>query len=188
MFHDDTGPVPETYRRLREALEKEGIRYVVIGAFALSAHHFRRATEDVDVCVRADDLARFRERYVGTMYQTVEGRSRRFYDPQTQVTFDLLISGDLAGRVSRNKQIRFPDPDDSVTVEDLPTVSLEQLIELKLVTWRVKDMADVIELIRRNNLGEDFAERLHPLVRMAYLECVDHRIEEDRYEEEKGGH
>lgn len=184
MFHDDAGPVPETLRRLRAALEREGIGYVVIGAMAMGVHRFRRATEDVDLCLRAEDLSRFRERLVGVEYQAVEGRSRRFYDPQTQVTFDLLVSGDLAGRASRNPVIRFPDPSEAVTLEGLRTVSLEKLIELKLVTWRFKDMADVIELIRRNNLGEDFAERLHPLVRRPYLECYDHKVEEDKYERE----
>lgn len=187
MYHDETGPVPETLRRLCALLEREGIEYVVIGAVAMAAHHFRRATEDVDICVRAQDLDRFRERLVGAVFQSVEGRKRRFYDPQTQVTFDLLVAGELAGRVSRNKQIRFPDSSEAVTVEGLRTVSLERLIELKLVTWRVKDMADVIELIRRNHLDEDFAERLHPLVRMAYLECHDHKVEEDRHEREVEG-
>lgn len=188
MYHDDAGPVPETFRRLRAALEREGIPYVVIGAQAMAAHGFRRATEDVNLCIRPADLARFRERLVGTLYQTVEQRSRRFYDPATQVTFDLLVSGELAGHRAKNHAIRFPDPSEVEKVQGIHTVSLQRLIELKLVTWRLKDMADVVELIRRNHLGQDFAERLHPLVRRAFLECYDHMVEEDRYEEEQGGH
>ena len=188
MFHKDAGPVPETLRRLRAALEKENIEYVVIGAFALGVHGYRRATEDVDICLREADIERLKQSLVGTEYQNVEGRSRRFYDPQTQVTFDLLIAGALAGHRGKNKIIRFPDPSESTEVEGLRTVTLERLIELKLVTWRIKDMGDVIELIRRNDLGENFAERLPSLVRTAYLECYDHKVEEDRQEQEYGEH
>jgi len=188
MFLDKTGPVRETYEALCTNLRSEGIDYVVIGAFALSAHNFERATMDVDLCVRPDDLERFRTRFLGREYQSVEGRSRRFYDPQTGITFDLLVSGALAGRSARNKVIRFPDPSEAEEIKDLRTISLSRLIELKLVTWRFKDWADVVALIRANHLNEDFADQLDPLVRMAYLECFDQKEEEDRYEEEAGGH
>lgn len=184
MFHQDSGPVPETLRRLRAALEAEHIEYVIIGAFALGAHHYRRATEDVDLCLRAADLERFRRVLVGSVYQGVEGRARRFYDPQTQVTFDLRVAGESAGRRDRNKMVCFPDPAEGVDVDGLRTVALPCLLELKLVTGRLEDMADAIELIRRNDLCEDFADKLHPLVRMAYLECYDHRVEEDQYDRE----
>ncbi len=184
MFHEDTGPVPETYRRLRESLENESIDHVVIGAFALAAHRLRRATNDVDICVRQEDLERFRQKLVGKVYQAVEGRNRRFYDPQTQVTFDLLVSGHLAGRRDKNKEVRFPDPSEGVVIEGLKTVPLERLIALKLVTWRTKDWADVIALIRENSLDESFARHLPGFLRTAYLQCYDDMVEEDRYEQE----
>lgn len=188
MFHSQSGPVPDTFRRLEACLKDLGIEHVVIGAFAMASHHYQRATTDVDICVRAADLERFRRECVGRTYQSVQGRSRRFFDPQTQVTVDFLVAGELAGRTSRNKQIRFPDPSEAVERMGIRTVTLPRLIELKLVTWRFKDWGDVVELIRANQLGEDFADQLDPLVRMAYLECYDQKREEDRYEEETGGH
>ncbi len=188
MFHKETGPVPETFRRLRTTLEKEGIDYVVIGAVGMAAHKFRRATEDVDVCVRPADLIRFREKLVGTVYQSVEGRSRRFYDPQTQVTIDLLISGELAGHRGKNNLIRFPDPSEAVEIEGLRTVPLERFVVLKLVTWRLQDWADVIRLIRANKLDEEYSRRLPKEVRSAYLQCYDQMLEEDWQEREYGEH
>lgn len=184
MFHQHAGPVHETLEKLRENLNRVGVDYVVIGAFALACYEYERATNDVDLCLRSEDLERLREHAQACGYEAVPGKTRRFRDSTTGVTFDLLVSGELAGRVARNKHIRFPDPSEAVTVKGLPTVSLERLVELKLVTWRFRDWADVVELIRRNNLGEDFAERLHPLVRMAYLECYDQKVEEDRYDEQ----
>ncbi len=182
MFHQQSGPVHDTLTALRQKLEAAHIDYVIIGAFALGCHGYVRATNDVDFCVRKGDLERFRKELVGRDYEAVEGRSRRFLDPRTGVMFDVLISGALAGRVARNNAICFPDPSEAVTIKGLPTVSLERLIELKLVTWRFRDWADVVELIRQNALDEDFAEKVHPLVRMAYLECYDQKLEEDRYE------
>ena len=58
-------------------------------------------------------------------------------------------------------------------------------MELKLVTWRHRDWADVIELIRANKLGEDFALQLDAHVRMAYLQCYDQMREEEEYERDR---
>ncbi|MEW6249615.1 MAG: nucleotidyl transferase AbiEii/AbiGii toxin family protein [Planctomycetota bacterium] len=184
MYFDDKGPVPEALRRLQRLLKQAGIEHLFIGATALQAHGFRRMTEDVDVCLRREDLERFRREFVGRDYQPVEGRSRRFYDPENQVTLDVLIAGATAGDSSRQQRIKFPDPAEAELVANVPVPSLARLIELKLVTWRVKDLADVIELIRRNNLDEKFAEQLDPSVRSVYLQCYDHRVEEDRYNPE----
>jgi hypothetical protein len=184
MFHQHSGPVYDTLDTLCERLNQARIEHVIIGAFALGCHGYERATTDVDLCLRKEDLERFRKEFVGREYEAVPGRSRRFQDPRTGVTFDLLVSGNLAGRTSRNDVIQFPDPSEAVTLKGLPTVSLERLIELKLVTWRLRDWADVIELIRVNKLDESFANHIHPLIRMAYLECYDQKVDEDRYERE----
>jgi hypothetical protein len=85
----------------------------------------------------------------------------------------VLIAGALAGHAEKNKTIRFPDPTGAEVHEDIRTVPLPRLIELKLVTWRFKDWGDVVELIRRNNLGEDFSLTLDPSIRSAYKECFD---------------
>lgn len=187
-FHKDTGPVPETLRRLHAAFEKENTEYVVIGAAGMAALGFRRATEDVDPCIRAAGLDRFRNGLVGTVYRSVGGRSRRFHDPQTQVTFDLSIAGELAGHRGRNKSIRFPDPAETVENEGLRTVPLERFVALKPVTWRLQDWADVIRLIRANRLDEEYSRRLPKEVRSAYLQCYDHKLEEDRQDAEYGEH
>lgn len=187
MFHNQTGPVYETLERLRSNLEQAGIDYVVIGAFALGSHNFQRATMDVDVCLRAEDLERFRATQVGQQYQAVEGRSRRFLDPETQVCVEILVSGALAGHTGKNKIVRFPDPSEATEIAGLRTVSLERLIGLKLVTWRFKDWGDVVELIRINKLDESFADKLPESTRSAYLQCHDQMVEEERYEEKHGG-
>ncbi|MEW6249621.1 MAG: hypothetical protein AB1716_03160 [Planctomycetota bacterium] len=184
MFFQDQGPVPETFKRLRKLLAESGLAHIFVGATAVNAHGFRRSTEDVDLCMRAEDLERFRQLFVGSTFQPVEGRTRRFYDPQTQVTLDILVAGEIAGNRRKQQVIRFPDPSEAIRIEDTPVPSLPRLIELKLVTWRYQDWGDVVNLIRARSLDESFADQLHPIVRWAYLQCYDQKIEEDRYNPE----
>ena len=60
-------------------------------------------------------------------------------------------------------------------IDGLKTISLEKLIELKLASGmtaphRLKDLADVQELVKIKSLNADFAEKLDPFVREKYLE------------------
>jgi hypothetical protein len=184
MFFKDEGPVPETLRRLVASLLDAGIPHIILGAMALRAHGYSRTTEDVDVCMRASDLTRFREQIAPSKYAAAPGRSRRFHDPETQVTVDILVAGEIAGRSDKQHDVLFPDPDEAQDVDGLPMPSLARLVELKLVTWRYKDWADVVELIRIHVLDESFAEQLHPVARPFYSQCYDQKLEEDRYNPE----
>jgi len=184
MFFEGQGPVLETFRKLRERLANAGLPHIFMGAVALNAHDYRRASEDVDLCMRPADLARFRTLFVGTVYQQVAGRARKFYDPTTQVTFDILVAGEIAGNTRKQNTVRFPDPSEAQTHHDTPVPSLARLIELKLATWRYKDWGDVVELIRIHRLDESFADRLDAAMRSAYVQCYDQKLEEDRYNPE----
>lgn len=186
MFFEKQGPVWETLRDLQGRLEGAKIDYVVIGGLALNAYNYPRQTVDVDLVLTDADYRRFRKRFVGSAYTAAEGTPRRFVDPRTEVTIDVLIAGQLAGRKGKNRSVRFPQPGEAEVHGDVPTVSLARLIELKLVTWRFKDWGDVVELIRRNNLAESFADQLDPVVRSAYGECYDQAMDEE-YEGPSGG-
>jgi hypothetical protein len=184
MFFSDQGPVPETFHRLRKLLADANIPHVFVGALALNAHGFRRSTEDVDLCMRREDLERFRREFVGREFQPVTGRPRRFYDPTTQVTFDILVAGEVAGNSRKQKDVRFPDPSEAEWIDGAPFVTLPRLIEMKLVTWRYQDWADVVNLIRTHSLEESFGDRFNALVRSAYIQCYDQKLDEDRYNPE----
>lgn len=176
-FFEKRGPVWEALRDLEARLSESGIPYVVNGGLALNAHGYARQTIDVDVVMSQEGFLRFRQSYEGGTYDRTPGAPRRFLDRIHSVTIDVLIAGELAGRVSRNPRVCFPEPDNDVQVGDLRTVSLERLIELKLVTWRFKDWGDVVELIRRRGLDTSFAAKLDPVVRGAYLQCYDQAVD-----------
>lgn len=179
MFFEKEGPVWETLHALENGLAEAKIDYVVIDGMALTVHNYPRQTVDVDVVLTPAGFEKFTERFEGTRYKRVEGAPRRFLDLNSEVTVDVLIAGQLAGRRSKNTSVRFPDPSECEVHDSLRTVSLARLIELKLVTWRYKDWGDVVELIRRNNLTENFADGLDPIVHSAYGECFDQSADEE---------
>ena len=182
MFFEKKGPVWDTLRELDRRLREASIEYTVIGGLALSAHQYPRQTIDVDIVLTVDDFEKFCRDLAGRVYLRTKGAPRRFRDPDSEVTIDILIAGELAGRRSKNTSVRFPDPSQREMHGDIPTVSLARLIELKLVTWRYKDWGDVVELIRRRDLDESFAEKLDPIVRTPYRACFDQARDEE-YEE-----
>ncbi len=173
MFFEKSGPVWETLHRLVQRLHDADIDYLVIGGLALNVYNYPRQTVDVDVVLSAEGFERFKNRIGESLYRPASDAVRRFVDPGTEVAVDILIAGQLAGRTSKNRRVRFPDPAEGELHGDMRTVSLPRLIELKLVTWRYKDWGDVVELIRRNDLPQSFGDQMDPLVKTAFKECYD---------------
>jgi hypothetical protein len=176
-FLRGAGPLRRTLLRLARELEREQVPYAVVGAMALGGHGFARMTEDVDVLVTDEGLARFRDRLVGRGYTaTHAGATRQFRDAETGVRIEFLVAGEFPGD-GRPKAVAFPDPARvAAQVEDgVRFVDLEPLVELKLASGlsaphRLRDLADVQDLIRVRELGSDLAERLDPSVRDGYLD------------------
>jgi len=173
MFFEKTGPVWDTLCGLEKRLDDAQLNYLVIGGLALNAYDYPRQTINVDIVLTADDFERFKSEFADGVYRRTPGLPRRFVDPSTDVPIDVLIAGQLAGQTQKNKSVRFPDPGEMEVHADLRTVLLARLIKLKLVTWRFKDWGDMVELIRRNQLPESFADGLDPIVRPAFGECWD---------------
>ncbi|HLE68978.1 MAG TPA: hypothetical protein VJH87_04805 [Vicinamibacteria bacterium] len=168
------GGVYETLRALVKRLDQEGLEYAVIGAMALAAHGYRRFTEDVDILLRPETLARFREKLLGLGYLPAFPDARKtFRDTRTGVKIEVMTTGEYPGD-GKPKPVVFPDPrDTAVDKENLWVIGLEKLIELKLASGlsaphRLKDLADVQELILQLHLPLEISNRLDPSVRQEY--------------------
>ena len=144
-------------------------------ALALNAYGYIRATVDIDLLLTRDGLERFREAALGLGYSERFMGSTGLRDTAEQVDIDVLLSGAYPGD-GGEKPIRFPDPAEcALKGEEFALVSLELLIELKLASGmtaphRLRDLADVIELIRVNSLPAEYRERLDPYVRDRFVE------------------
>ena len=96
-------------------------------------------------------------------------------DTENGVRIEFLIAGDYPGD-GKPKPVAFPDPTLAFeTIHGIRFLSLPMLIELKLASGmtnaaRIRDLSDVMELIKLKNLPESFAEELDPYVRPKFRE------------------
>jgi hypothetical protein len=175
-FFRGRGMLNETLRRLARELEQHGIAYSVIGAVALNQHGYRRFTEDIALLLSTEGLDRFQSEMVGRGYRPAfPGATKRFRATEANVLIEIVTTGEYPGD-GKPKPVRFHEPGEhGVLIEGIRTVTLEKLIELKLASGmsapdRLRDLADVQELVRLKNLDAAFAERLDPSVRKKFLE------------------
>lgn len=175
-FHMETGKVHQTLESLTADLDRTGIDYVIIGALALNAHGYRRETVDVDVLVRPEGLDVFMKECVGKGYlPRLSGARKTFRNTRTGVQVEFITSGEYPGD-GEPKPVVFPDPVEvSQGIQGVKVMNLPALVELKLASGmtnpgRLRDLADVQELIRVLRLPPDYAEQLNPYVRDRFAE------------------
>jgi hypothetical protein len=182
MFFQKNDPVHKTMRRVVKRLEKAGIPYAVMGGMAVNAYGHRRTTNDVDILLTAEGLAEFARLYAPKNYEVDPRRPRRFTDRTSQVGIDFLVTGRFPGS-GRPGPVAFPDPAAvHELIDQVQFVDLATLVQLKLAARRYQDFADVVALIRVQDLDEGFAGRLHLAVRSDYIECLEEKRREDEYE------
>lgn len=170
-----TGKVNQTLTKLAHALENAGIDYAIVGGMALVLHGYVRATQDIDVLLSTKGLEAFTRTLVGRGFVAAfPGAIRAFRDSETGVIIEILISGEFPGD-GRPKPVKFPEPQRaSIYKENIRVVSLRTLIEMKLASGlsapnRLKDLADVQELIQCLNLERSMVLHLNESVQAEYI-------------------
>jgi hypothetical protein len=173
------GTLNKTLARLSNDLEERGIDYMVIGAVALLAHGYPRFTEDIDLVMTAEGVQKFHEELVGFGYAPeFSGARKRLRSTTDNVSIEVMTTGEFPGD-GKPKPVSMPEPAEASTeIDGIKFVTLEKLIELKLASGisapdRLKDLADVQELIKIRKLDADFALKLDPYVRAKYLELEE---------------
>lgn len=170
------GKLRGALHRLVRRLDEEGIPYALLGGIALAEHGYPRLTEDIYLLLTPEGLARFRERLVGRGYRPAfGGATKTFRDTESSVRIEIVTAGEYPGD-GLPKPVAFPNPaapDVAIEVEGIRVVALDKLIELKLASGmsaphRLRDLADVQDLIVRLDLPLTLAERLDPSVRATY--------------------
>ena len=174
-FFRGGGMLNEAIRKLASDLEREGISYAAIEAIALNRHGYRRFTEDIDLLLSREGLELFRERLIGRGYRPAFNNATKKFRTSDNIPVEIITSGEYPGD-GLPKPVVFPNPEDfSVVIDGVRTITLEKLIELKLASGitaphRLKDLADVQELIKVKRLGAEMADQLDESVRAKYLE------------------
>ena len=141
------------YKEMLQLLLEEQVDFILVGAYALGAHGYPRATGDIDIWVKAD-----------------EANSKKIYQALARfgAALDQLNENDFAGegiifqigvaprRIDIMTQIdgvTYDEADeDKIVVEveelKLTVLSLDKLIKNKMSTGREKDELDAKYLIK----------------------------------------
>jgi len=145
---------------LTQALAAAKVDYALCGAVALAIHGAPRATKDIDILLREDDLARLRDvaRQLGfdiealPMTFSSSGITvRRFtkLEAGESLMLDILVA-DGPLRAVFDTRLELPYEKGSLWV-----VSTEGLVTLKLAAGRPQDLVDVQRLREARHGGDD---------------------------------
>ena len=161
-------------RKAVRLLAEAGIPSLVVGGYAVQENGYARFTSDVGIIV--PNVAHARETLSGKGFHENPGSTMTVTDRVTKIEVDLLPGGGSVGP----GPLPLPLP---TTVSTQPAIAgLRTLIEIKLSSYlgsprsRLRDLADVIELIKANHLPRAFD--LHPDVSAHYCETWDGLEEE----------
>jgi predicted nucleotidyltransferase len=157
--------LPDLAARLSEALDAARIPHAVSGAVALGAHGFVRATADIDVLVVVPSI-RLPEvfsivrglGFQGDDADLIEAIRQRFVAEMRAgpATVELLVPVLPYHRSLVDRAVRLP-----VGGRSVPFVSAEDLVVLKMLWRRTKDVADVQALLaaKGRSLDRDYVKR-----------------------------
>jgi hypothetical protein len=186
-FFMKRSPIHSAARRISEALSEMEIPFAIAGALAANAHGHVRTTDDVDILVRPEGLREFKQKWLGRGWVEKFAGSKGIRDTVHNVNIDVLLTGEYPGD-GQPKPVAFPDPTAVAEFDSdgMPIVSLRALVELKLASGmtapdRPRDLDDVIQLIRANELASDFGGQLNPYVRSKFQELWNAAQHKDEY-------
>ncbi len=164
------GSLAELLGRLAAALDERNARWYLFGAQAVIAHGHPRATADVDLTVRVADaeiaplLAALAARGLTprlTLDEAFIRRSRVL--PLSDAQSGYLVDIVLAGSAFEDEFLKRARPTDMGGVV-VPVIAVEDLIAVKLLAGRPRDLEDAQALLRVNASRLDQA-RLEDVVR-----------------------
>jgi hypothetical protein len=194
-YLNGVGSLNYALEQLVADLKNHDIDYVVIGAVALFAHGYRRFTNNIDIVLTDEGLKRFVTPIGGRSPQTLCNydaditSNKRVRSFPHGISIKVMTSGEYPGD-GRPKPVSMPEPTAAaLEIDGIKFVTLEKLVELKLASGitapdRLKDLADVQELIKVRALPPEFTERLDPYVRDKFLELLE-SVEKARLVEER---
>jgi hypothetical protein len=177
-FFQGASETHKALKRITQKLGDLGIDYVVVGGMAMFQHGYRRFTEDVDLLVTREGLKEIHRNADGLGCLTPFYRSKNLRDTESGVKIEFLVTGEYPGD-RKPKPFFYPTPADvAEEIRGIRCISLPALVELKLAsgmsdTERMKDLADVLEMIKVLDLPREFSERLNPFMEAKFKQLWD---------------
>ena len=146
--------VKERLRRATRALDDAGVPYAVVGGNAVAEWVARvdedavRNTRDVDILIRRPDLpaARVALESVGFIYSHLLDLDTFIDGPTGKPSggVHILYAGE---KVWATDEHTLPNLDESERAAEFQVTSLEALLRMKLIAWRLKDRVHLLDMI-----------------------------------------
>ncbi len=167
---DKRGSLLDIARELSHLMREGGIPGAVVGGIAVVLHGHVRTTKDIDVFVEGA-LQALAELLIAKGF-AFDSQKKEFVREGVPVHLVTI------------EQLKQP-PRKTVEIEGITTISLEDLIEIKLRSGssnvlRAQDLADVIGLIRHHRLTAEFARHLDKSLRPTYRRLIKEMKREAR--------
>ena len=152
---DLPGRYGRVVRALDQVLRACDCEAVVGGGWAVWRHGFvGRVTQDIDIALPKEHVDEFLHAASASGFEVLAkpgGRWPKLCHRETGIEVDILPEGGRPGTAARPAPTTIPHPQAMGAVRGiLKYSSLPSLIELKLAAGRLRDEADVVELIREN--------------------------------------
>jgi hypothetical protein len=152
---DLPGRYGRVVRALGHVLRACDCEAVVGGGWAVWRHGFvGRVTQDIDIALPKDRLDEFMKAASVSGFEALtqpEGRWPKLCHRETGIEVDILPEGGRPGTAARPAPTTIPHPQVMGAVRGtLKYSTLPSLVELKLAAGRLRDEADVVELVREN--------------------------------------
>lgn len=156
-------------KHLARDLDENEIHYCVIGGLALGIHNYSRSTEDIDILIAKEDLLKIKEKLIGRGYTLRPGSKKNMYmhSGVGKIPIDILVEGDREGSITLPNPVKVRTKIGGIWYLELP-----RLIEFKLRANRPRDIQDVLQLIKGNELTEDYVEKLNNDVQDKFKELI----------------
>ena len=179
------GRVVRSIDYVLQAIDCPGI---VGGGWAVWRHGYvSRVTQDIDIVLPNDRIDDFLQAAAVSGFQVlvqIAGRWPKVHHKETDVQVDILPEGERPGIPPDFAPTTIPSPKSlGATGVTLQYIGLANLIELKLAASRLKDKADVAELVRANREKVDEVRQHLAIVHHQYAEEFDRLVDQSRKDE-----
>lgn len=178
---DLPGRYGRVVRALDHVLQACDCEAVVGGGWAVWRHgYLGRVTQDIDIALPASRVDDFLQTASVSGFEVLKqpaGRWPKLVHRETGIEVDILPEGGRPGAPSRPAPTTIAHPQTMGAVRgSLCYISLCSLVELKLAAGRLRDEADVVELIRENQDRLDevrqHLEQVHPQYAKRFQELI----------------
>ncbi|MGA7980908.1 MAG: DUF6036 family nucleotidyltransferase [Chromatiaceae bacterium] len=150
----------EDYRDILQALSDEKVKFILIGAYALAAHGYPRATMDIDIWVMpSPDNAEAVLRALRSFGASLQNLTKKDLEDDGTV-FQIGVAPRRIDIITAATGLKFEHTYQNAVLVNLDGIdvhipSIGDLITNKRATGRTKDLADAeaLELLKTPNNG-----------------------------------